>query len=145
MGIEPLIRMKQTQRAKDYPVIGELARRLPPERELELTTDPDRILTLSPLYGQGSQRRPVQAAFAGRPREEVIVELAREIDRMQREDKARLDRYRTASEAYLLEFQAANIAGLDLPEGHQRLCDLAERWLPRDPLAAGNTTHGNAQ
>src|SRR6476469_5207575 len=29
VGIEPLIRMKQTQRAKDYPVIGELARLLP--------------------------------------------------------------------------------------------------------------------
>ena len=37
---ESLILMKQTQRAKDYPVIGELARLLPPEREVELTTDP---------------------------------------------------------------------------------------------------------
>src|SRR5215208_1649833 len=45
--VEPLIRMKQTQRAKDYPVIGELARLLPPEREIELTTDPDRILALA--------------------------------------------------------------------------------------------------
>jgi len=38
---ERLIRLKQTQRAKDYPVIGELSRRLTPEREVELTTDPD--------------------------------------------------------------------------------------------------------
>ncbi|HRC86437.1 MAG TPA: hypothetical protein PK413_12580, partial [Thermoanaerobaculia bacterium] len=35
VDLESLIRMKRTQRAKDYPVIGELARLLPPERELE--------------------------------------------------------------------------------------------------------------
>src|SRR5439155_15045948 len=35
IGIENLVRMKQSQRAKDYPVIAELARLLPPERELE--------------------------------------------------------------------------------------------------------------
>jgi hypothetical protein len=145
VGIEPLIRMKQTQRAKDYPVIGELARLLPPEREIELTTDPDRIVALAPLHGQGSARRPVQVARAGRPREEVVVELAREADRMQREDKARLDRYRAASEAYLLEFQAANVAGMDLPEAHRRLCELAERLLPRDPFAMGDPDHGAAE
>ncbi len=58
VGLEPLIRMKQTQRAKDYPVIGELSRLLPPEREVELTTDPDRILELAPEYGRESRRRP---------------------------------------------------------------------------------------
>ena len=144
LEVEPLIRMKQTQRAKDYPVIGELARLLPPEREMELTTDPDRILALAPLYGQSSRRPPVQAVLAGGSREEVVVELAREADRLQQEDRARLDRYKAASEAYLREFQAARIGDLDLPEAHRRLCDLAQRWLPRNPLGMEDE-HGAAE
>jgi hypothetical protein len=142
VGIEPLIRMKQTQRAKDYPVIGELARLLPPQRELELTTDPDQIVALAPLYGQESKRSPVQVAFSGRPREDVVVELARETDRLQKEDRTRLDRYRKASEAFLRGFQAAGIDSLDLPAAHERICALAERLLPYDPFATGGLDHG---
>ncbi|HLX08587.1 MAG TPA: hypothetical protein VKY89_12080 [Thermoanaerobaculia bacterium] len=143
--IEPLIRMKQTQRAKDYPVIGELARLLPPEREIELTTDPDRILALAPLHGQESERRAVKAARTGLPREEVVVELAREADRMQVADRARLERYRAASESFLREFQASDISAQRLPESHQRILDLAERWLPLDPFATRDTAHGTPE
>ncbi len=145
IGIEPLIRMKQTQRAKDYPVIGELARLLTPERELELTTDPDRILALAPIHGQGSARVPVQVAAAGGSRENVVLELARETDRLQQRDRARLDHYRAASEAYLREFQAAGIGNLDLREAHECIRDLAERLLPRNPLATGGQDHGTAE
>jgi hypothetical protein len=143
--IEPLIRMKQTQRAKDYPVIGELARLLHPEREIELTTDPDRILALAPHHGGGSRRRAVQAACEGRSRDDVVVELAREADRMQAEDRARLERFRAAAEPFLREFQASGIAALELPEAHLRAVDLALRTLPFDPLATGGPSHGNAQ
>ncbi len=100
-----------------------------------MTTDPDRILALAPLYGKGSARSPVKVALAGRPREDVVVELARELDRMQQEDRLRLDKYRKASEPYMREFQAADIARLDLSEAHDRLCNLAEHLLPLDPLA----------
>lgn len=137
VGIEPLIRMKQTQRAKDYPVIGELARLLPPKRELELTTDPDRIVALAPVYGRDSDRLPVRAARAGGAREDVVVALAREVDRLQQEDRARLEKYRRASDAYLHEVQAARIGDLALPEAHERICEIAERWLPYNPLQAG--------
>ena len=144
VGIEPLIRMKQTQRAKDYPVIGELARLLEPEREIELTTDPDRILALAPVHGRGSRRAPVRAALDGGTRDAVVVELARETDRLQQEDRARLKRYRVASEAYLREFHAARIGDLALPEAHERLRALAERLLPPDPLDPEDH-HGAAQ
>jgi hypothetical protein len=144
LAVEPLIRIKQTQRAKDYPVIGELSRRLPPEREIELTTDPDRILALAPDYGRGSRRAPVRAALTAGARDAVVVELAREIDRLQQEDRARLERYRAASLAYLQEFQAARIGDLALPEAHERLRALAEELLPRNPLIQ-EETHGNAQ
>lgn len=143
--IEALILMKQTQRAKDYPVIGELARRLPPEREIELTTDPDRVLALAPLYGQGSRRRAVQAAHERRSRDAVVVELAREADRMQTEDRARLGRFHAASQPYLREFQAAGVSVMHLPEAHQRVVELAECTLPFDPFARGGPEHGAAQ
>jgi len=142
VGLEPLIRMKQTQRAKDYPIIGELARLLPPEKEIEVTTDPDRILALAPAYGQGSNRLPVKAALTSPAREDVVVALARETDRLQQTDRARLDKYRQASELFLREFQTSKIGDLDLPEGHDRICELAERWLPRDPLTEGDADHG---
>ena len=134
LPLEPLIRIKQTQRAKDYPVIGELARLLPPEREIEFTTDPDRILALASAYGANSRRAPVRAAVAGASRETVVVELAREVDRLQQHDRARLERYKAAAEDYMQQFQAAKISSLDLPAGHDRLCELAGRWLPRNPL-----------
>ncbi len=51
VDVESLIRMKYTQRAKDYPAVAELARLLPPEKEVELTTDPDRILELASSFG----------------------------------------------------------------------------------------------
>jgi hypothetical protein len=144
LPIEPLIRIKQTQRAKDYPVIGELSRRLPPQREIELTTDPDRILALASDYGHGSKRAPVRAALASGSRDAVVVELAREIDRLQQQDRARLERYRASSLAYLQEFQAAKIGDLALPEAHERLCELAEKLLPHNPLSQ-EADHGNAQ
>jgi hypothetical protein len=145
--IEPLIRLKQTQRAKDYPVIGELARLLPAEREIELTTDPDRILALAQRHGGGSKRRAVQAAAAGDglSREEVVVELAREANRMQAEDHARLERFRAAAEPFLREFQASGISALHLPEAHRRAVELALRALPFAPLATGDPSHGTAQ
>lgn len=134
VGIEPLIRMKQTQRAKDYPVIGELARLLPPEREIEWTTDPDRILDLAPVYGEHSSRAPVQAALSGGTREAVVVELAKELDQLQQRDRARLKTYTSASEAYMREFQASDLGALALREAHPRACELAERLLPRNPF-----------
>jgi len=134
VGLEPLIRMKQTQRAKDYPVIGELARLLPPEREIELTTDPDRILALASDYGRGSRRSPVRAALAGGLREAVVVELARESDHLQQQDRARLEAFKRAGQPYVREFQAANLGALALPEAHQRACELAKRSLPRYPV-----------
>jgi hypothetical protein len=135
VDVEPLIRMKQTQRAKDYPVIAELARLLPPEREIAWTTDPDRVLALAPLHGQGSNRRPVQVALAGGSRDDVVVELAREADRFQQQDRARLETYRRAAEPYMREFQAADLGGLKLPEAHRRVRELAERRLPPDPFS----------
>lgn len=127
---ETLVRMKQTQRAKDYPAIGEIARLLPSDLELQYTTDPDRILALASSTRTANDRPSVRAAREAAGRERVVIELAREIDRMQQRDRARVERYLAASSRYLDEFRRAGIDELPLADAHRRACALAEAWLP---------------
>jgi hypothetical protein len=133
LELPALILMKQTQRAKDYPVIGELARKLAPDQELEFTTDPDRILELAPQHGSKSARPPVQAALAGKSRGEVVVALAREIDALQEKDRRRLLAYEEASARYREEFRRSGVAERPLREAHAVAVELAARLLPQDP------------
>lgn len=128
---ESLLLMKQTQRAKDYVVIAELARRLPPEREIALTTDPDRILELASTAGASSTRPAVVAARTGQGRRAVVLALAAETDDLQQADRRRLLRYTTAARPYLDAWAESRIGELPLPDGHRRSLELAERWLPR--------------
>jgi hypothetical protein len=134
---ERLIRLKQTRRAKDYPAIAEISRLLPPQREVELTTDPDRILELAGAVGSGSARESVRAARLGRSRDEVVVALAREIDRLQRDDRLRLERYEQAARAYLAAFRSAVPPEATLDEMHSIAVGLAERLLPTTPESGG--------
>lgn len=138
VDVESLILMKQTQRAKDYAVIGELAALLPPEREIELTTDPDRLLALAPVVKTSSRRPAVQAALSGRGRRAVVVALAEEADDLQRRDAARLKLYEEAAEPYLAACRAAALAELPLAEAHTRMCGIAERLLPADMPGRAN-------
>lgn len=127
VGIEPLIAMKQTQRAKDYAVVGELARRLPPARELQLTTDVDRILALAPCHPSD---RPAAVAARQGDRREVVRALADEIDELQRVDRDRLAAYEVASAAYVRSMARLDRRALALPGGHGRVVALAEELLP---------------
>jgi hypothetical protein len=136
VDLEDLIRMKRTQRAKDYPVIGELARHLPPESEIELTTDPDRVLALAAAHGAGCDRPAVEAARQGRGRRAVVVALAEEADRLQGEDRERLERYERAAARYLRALGRLSREELALPGGHGRLVELAEVLLPPEPGGA---------
>ncbi len=126
---ESLVRMKQTQRAKDYAVIAELASRLPPAVEVELTTDPDRLLSLAPGHAASVRRDAVRAAATG-DRDAVVVALAREQDRLQRADRARLAAYAAAAERYLAEFVRMSPGVRRLPDSHAAIVALAERGLP---------------
>jgi hypothetical protein len=137
VDIESLIQMKRTQRAKDYPVIGELAARLPPHREIELTTNPDRLLDLAPALGADSSRPAVRAARSG-DRRAVVLALAEETDDLQQQDRRRLAQYERAAEAYLQECRSLDLAELSLSAAHARLCEVAERLLPYDPAGGAN-------
>jgi hypothetical protein len=129
VDLESLIRMKQTQRAKDYAVIGELAARLPPEQEALLTTDADRLLALAPVVRGTTRRAALEAAATG-DRDAVVVELAREQDRLRRRDRMRLDAYAAAAQPYLQAFARLPASERQLPQAHSRVLELADRHLP---------------
>jgi hypothetical protein len=129
IDLESLIRMKQTQRDKDYAVIGALAARLPPAIELQWTMDVDRVLALAPAHGAGMTRPAVAAAVRG-DRDGVVIGLARERDRLQRADRIRVEAYASAAREFLAAFGALSPAARALPQAHGEVCRLAERWLP---------------
>ncbi len=142
IDIESLILMKRTQRAKDYAVIGELATRLPPAREVELTTDPDRLLTLAPVYGRASARLAVQAALAG-DRRAVVLGIAAETDDFQTADRGRVHVYEHAARAYLDAFRREGLSRQPLRTAHTRACALAEQFLPVVP--SNERSHADAE
>jgi len=132
VDIPTLIALKQTQRAKDYAVIAELAVRLPPEQEIEVTTDPDRILALAPAFGRRSSRPAVRAAHqATIDRRAVVVALAEEIDAFQQADRRRVAGYETAAQLFLQACRAADVSTLPLRLAHARMVEMADRLLPR--------------
>jgi hypothetical protein len=132
VAVDPdsLILMKQTQRAKDYAVIAELASLLPPEREIELTTDPDRLLALA-AAGVASNRPAAVAARSSAGRRAVVMALAEETDTLQQRDAIRVDAYEKAARLYLAGCRALDLSELPLREAHARLCEVAERLLPK--------------
>jgi hypothetical protein len=139
-----LIALKQTQRAKDYSVIGELATQLPPEEEIEVTTDPDRIVALAPTFGQTSSRAAVRAALApDMNRRAVVVALAEEIDAMQQADRRHVTAYEAAAQPYLEACRTLNVSTLGLREAHARMLQIAERLLPQ--TVERGPAHADAQ
>jgi hypothetical protein len=143
IDVESLIRMKQTQRAKDYAVIGELATRLSPEQELLVTTDPDRLLALAPQAGPDVRRPAVHAAMDG-DRDGVVVALAREQDAQRRSDAARMEAYAAAAGRYLEAFSRLTSTERRLPHAHAQVRGLAEQLLPPNITLPG-AAHADAE
>ena len=133
VGLDALIAMKQTQRSKDYAVIGELATLLPPEREIELTTNPDRIIALAETMGRASRRSVARLAATGADRHAVVLALAEEIDGLQQADRRRMAIYESASRPYMEACRAAGVNMLPLREAHDRMLEIAGRLLPLAP------------
>jgi hypothetical protein len=131
VDVPVLIALKQTQRAKDYAVIGELATRLAPQEEIDVTTDPDRIITLAPAFGRDSQRPAVRAArHVPVDRRAVVVALAEEVDHLQQQDRRRVAAYEAAAEPYLEACRALHVPALGIRVAHARMLEIAERLLP---------------
>ena len=144
MAVDPesLILMKQTQRAKDYAVIGELATLLPPERRS--IHDGSRSHPGAGVRGRGIVATPGSACCSERRGPAIRGRGAGgEIDALQLRDSGRLKIYEEAAAPYLAECRAAGVSGLPLPDAHPRLCELAERLLPND--LPGSANHADVE
>lgn len=134
-----LAAMKQTDREKDWVVIGELARLLREPREQLLFSRSARdLIELArqhPALVTGAVRqRPLLAIFAsGAPgREQVETALDAERRSSMRENERRLQAYRSASERLAQQWARLQgaVAGMDLRAAHERLVAEAGPLLP---------------
>jgi hypothetical protein len=136
IGVRQLIEIKKTQREKDYPIIGELARRLADsEDQLLCARSAGDLIALArshpDLVRVLASRRPLLAAIAvGQDRLEV--ELDAERRRLMHADRARMERYERAAGRFAAAWpalaQAMDRQSLDA--AHALLVEAAGRLLP---------------
>ncbi|MFY9345143.1 MAG: hypothetical protein WAT39_21820 [Planctomycetota bacterium] len=135
-----LLRIKQTAREKDWPIVGELARLLPDARSQILHSRSARDLLALAAQQPGLVRelaatRPALLAV-GSGLEALRLELERERFAVMDADSRRLHGYLVAARELERQWPAldAQAAGLPLRAAHRLVVDCAARCLPRDPL-----------
>ncbi|HVS11068.1 MAG TPA: hypothetical protein VMS76_14460 [Planctomycetota bacterium] len=131
-----LAEMKKTARQKDYPFIGELARRMADPRErLLYSRSADDLIELGQRYpdlaAELVRQRPLLARM-GAGRRELAEALQLEMLDLIEAFERRLADYRAASAdwAGLWPEVASEISGLSLREAHERIVERAEGILP---------------
>ena len=139
VGLEPLIKLKKTNREKDYVVIGELARRMAAPRPQALYSRSARdLIRLAEahreLIDELAEERPLLLHIAdGRDALEQALDAERRT--LIRENEERLATYRRAMQAWaeIWPEVSARIADLPLLEAHARIVERAESVLPWVP------------
>ena len=134
-----LIRMKRTNRERDYAVIGELARTLTEvEDQLRFSRSARDLAALAECHPEAVQRisaeRPLLAALtAGREAVEAALDAERRA--MIRENERRLEAYAEAGGAWAAAWPAVarDIEGLPLEQAHEIVTQRAESILPTQP------------
>ena len=139
-----LARIKMSLREKDYPIIGELARRMDaPRAALRYSRSSRDLLGLAAdhpdLVRELQSERPVLGAIAS-GRVALETALDRERRELIRADEARMAGYRTAAERWASAWPAVSseIAGLPLPDAHRIVVARAEGLLPVGPSDGGH-------
>lgn len=139
VGARDLAEIKKTNREKDYPVIGELARLLiDPEEQLLLSRSARDLQALAQEHPQVCERlvdaRPVLALADGE-REDLEAALDAERRELMRLNERRLARYADAAQGWKAKWTevAAAMEGLPLLEAHDRMVAAAEGVLPFRP------------
>jgi len=136
IDIENLIELKKTQREKDYPIIGELARCLEDaEKSLLYSRSASDIIEIA-------RRNPESHKKAAVVRKSIatissIDKLEEALDRerrdLMRKDKERMLKYAIASESYLQAWSSIEQLTDNLPlhKAHQIILDKATTLLPQ--------------
>ncbi|MDO9541317.1 MAG: hypothetical protein Q7J98_03225 [Kiritimatiellia bacterium] len=132
-----LIRLKQTDREKDYAVIGELARRMTePENQLRFSRSALDLISLGKLYPALAKRlireRPLLAQISsGRNCLEAALDAERRA--MIHLNEKRLARFEKASGRWQERWPelARKKTGLPLRQAHHIIVEEAKKYLPR--------------
>jgi hypothetical protein len=135
-GLRELALMKMTMREKDYPIIGELARRMEClEDQLLFSRSARDLLRLAADFPETAAKlvsqRPVLAKIReGEDKLAAALDAERRV--LIKADETRLTRYQHAAARWETAWPAIStaIAGRSLPEAHQRLCESAAGLLP---------------
>ncbi len=140
LNLHDLVLVKMTQREKDYPIIGELARRLPdPESQLLLSRSARDLLHLATahpaLTARLTQQRPLLSLASGGEEEPLGAALDAERRRLIRADEQRLEGYATAAASWAAAWPSLlpRLSGLPLRAAHQAMCEAAQAQLPLRP------------
>jgi len=139
LDVETLLRVKQTQREKDYAVIGELARRLPPERQLLCGRSARDLIDLASLHPDAarmlSSERALLCHALDADRDALEEALDKERRKLMRADETRLDAYAAAAASWRQAWPAlqTSLTGLPLKNAHARILQTAEGVLPFAP------------
>lgn len=135
-GPSILLRIKQTAREKDWPIVGELARLLPEPRDQLLHSRSARDLLVlardhSDLCAAMVVDRPALAAV-GKGLDELRMALERERFAAMDRDVDRIRGYLTASQPWMSVWPEVEqqTAGKSLRRAHAVVVAYAERWLP---------------
>lgn len=139
LDLETLLRVKQTQREKDYAVIGELARRLPPDRQLLCGRSARDLIDLASRHHQvarilSAERELLSHALAG-DRDALEDALDKERRKLMRADETRLDAYTEAAVSWRDAWPTLqnSLKGLPLKTAHGIILQTAEGVLPFTP------------
>ena len=146
VGLEPLAKLKKTNREKDYVVIGELARRMQTPRSQALYSRSARdLIRLArahrELVEELAEQRPVLLRVAdGRDALEQALDAERRA--LIRNNEERLATYRSSMQAWAKIWPevAAEIADRPLPEAHASIVERASGVLPEVPPELGETS-----
>lgn len=129
-----LIKTKQTDRLKDYAVIGDLSRELPAFEQLLYSQSARDILAIkqkSPL--EFERAKPIRNILQGDLSLESLEEnIDRERRGLMRANANRIEKYQNAAQSWALNWQAISkkIDNLSLTAAHAYILQEANKFLP---------------
>lgn len=136
LDIEPLIKVKLTQREKDYAVIGELARKRPSGRQLIYGRSARDLITSASENPEAARRleieRPLLRLALLGERDALEEALDKERRLLMRNDENRLAAYTEAAREWQAQWPSlhASLQGIPLNDVHLKILQAAEGVLP---------------
>lgn len=139
LDIEPLLKVKQTQREKDYAVIGELVRKLSPVRQFLHGRSARDLITYAAENPDAARcmemERPLLRLALSGARDALEEALDKERRLLMRADENRLAAYSAASREWQAQWPSLqpSLQGIPLKDAHSKILQAAEAVLSFSP------------